>query len=60
MYIAKQEALSFTEPDPSGILMKVNLPVQSLEEPLEQFTIDFVDSSLRIRWDTTKVVIPIH
>lgn len=57
---SKTGGLSFTEPDPSGILMKVNVPVQSLEEPLEQFTIDFVDSSLRMRWDTTKVVIPIH
>jgi len=57
---SKTGGLSFTEPDPSGILMKVNVPVQSFEEPLEQFTIDFVDSSLRMRWDTTKVVIPIH
>ena len=56
----KTGGLSFTELDPSGILMKVNVPVQRLEEPLEQFTIDFVDSSLRMRWDTTKVVIPIH
>lgn len=52
--------LSFSEPDPSGIVMKVNVPVQSMEEPLEQLTLDFVDNSLRIRWDKTKVVIPIH
>lgn len=56
----KTGGISFSEPDSSGILMKINLPTQKLEEPLEQFTIDFVESSLRMRWDTTKVVIPIH
>ena len=40
--------------------MKVNVPVTSLSESVEQFTIDFVDSSLRFRWDTTEVLIPIH
>ena len=52
--------ISFSEPDSNGILMKINLPVQVLGESLDQFTIDFVGSSIRIRWDTTKVVIPIN
>ena len=52
--------ISFSEPESKGIVMKINLPVQTLDESLEQFTIDFVESSIRIRWDTTKVVIPIN
>ena len=40
--------------------MKINLPVQKLDKSLEQFTIDFVESSLRMRWDKIKVVIPIN
>ena len=53
-------SISLTEPDFKGILMKINLPVQKLDKSLEQFTIDFVESSLRMRWDKTKVVIPIN
>ena len=56
----KTGGISFSEPEASGVIMKINLPTQKLEEPLEQFTIDFVETSLRIRWDTTKVVIPIR
>ena len=52
--------ISFSEPDSNGILMKINLPVQVLGESLDQFTIDFVGSSIRMRWDTSKVVIPIN
>ena len=56
----KTGRISLTEPDSKGILMKINLPVQKLDKSLEQFTIDFVESSLRMRWDKTKVVIPIN
>ena len=56
----KTGGISFNEPEAEGIIMKVNVPVTSLSESLEQFTIDFVDSSLRFRWDTTEVLIPIH
>ena len=56
----KTGRISFSEPDSNGILMKINLPVQKLDKSLEQFTIDFVESSLRMRWDKTKVVIPIN
>ena len=51
---------SAAEPDSEGIVMKVNVPVQTLDSPVEQFTIDFVDHYLRMRWDTTQVVIPIE
>jgi hypothetical protein len=52
--------ISFSEPDSKGIIMKINIPVQSIDKPLEQFTIDFVGSSIRMRWDRTKVIIPIN
>jgi len=54
----KNGGFSAAEPDSSGILMQMNLPVEKLAESLEQFTIDFVDENLRIRWDTTQVLIP--
>ena len=52
--------ISFSEPDSNGIIMKINIPVQAIEKPLEQFTIDFIGSSIRMRWDSTKVIIPIN
>ena len=52
--------ISFSEPDSNGIIMKINIPVKSIDKPLEQFTIDFVGSSIRMRWDRTKVIIPIN
>ena len=52
--------ISFSEPDSNGILMKINIPVQIIDKPLEQFTVDFVGSSIRMRWDRTKVIIPIN
>lgn len=52
--------ISFSEPDSKGILMKINIPVQAIDNSLEQFTIDFVGSSIRMRWDRTKVIIPIN
>ena len=54
----KDGGLSASEPDSSGVLMQINLPVDTLSETLEQFTIDFLDQNLRIRWDTTQVLIP--
>ncbi len=56
----KTGGYSFNEPDPEGVIMKINIPVQSLNITHEQFTIDFVGSSLRIRWDNIQVVIPIN
>jgi len=40
--------------------MKINLPTQTLDDVVEQLTLDFVGSNLRIQWDTTKVVLPIE
>lgn len=48
-----------SEPEPEGIIMQVNLPTTSLMDPVEQLSIDFVEDALRIRWDTTQVVIPL-
>ena len=56
----KTGGFSAVEPDPSGILMKINLPVQQVEQPVEQFTMDFIDNALRMQWDTTKVVLPLE
>ena len=49
---------SAAEPDPSGVLMKINITTQTLEEPLERFTIYFKEQNIRMRWDTTQVLIP--
>lgn len=50
---------SFEEPDPSGIVLKTKVAVTTLEDVVEQFTIDFVGSSIRMRWDKTEAIIPI-
>lgn len=50
--------LSYNEPDSLGILMKINLPTETLENSIEQFTIDIIDQNIRMRWDTTQVLIP--
>lgn len=61
LYIhSKTGGFSASEPDAEGILMKINLPVQQLQDPIEQFTMDFIGSDLRMQWETTKVVIPIQ
>ena len=49
----------YSEPEPEGIVMQVNLPTTLLTDSVEQLTIDFVEDDLRIRWDTTQVVIPL-
>ena len=56
----KTGGISFSEPNPDGVIMKINIATQSLEVPLEQFTIDFIDNYLRMRWDSTQVTIPIN
>ena len=54
----KTGGFSNVEPDPAAVVMKFNLPVESLPEVIEQFTIDFVEQNIRLRWDTTQVLIP--
>ena len=53
----------FSEPDYSKDIMAINLPVNILNDKLEQFTIDFVEFdsilNLRMRWDDTEVLSPI-
>ena len=43
--------------------MRVNVPTQKGSAPVEQFTIDFVEDStgvsMRMRWDTTAVLVGI-
>ena len=55
----KTGGYSFEEPDPSGIVLKTKVAVTTLEDVVEQLTIDFVGSSIRVRWDTTEAIIPI-
>ena len=51
----------YTPPEDANDIMRVNVPVMNKEKSLEQFTIDFVEdstgASLRMRWDTTMVLI---
>ena len=55
---------SAQEPDPAGIIARINLEKSSLNEIVEQFTIDFETSPknilMRMRWDTTEINIPIN
>jgi hypothetical protein len=57
------EGSGATIPDPAGDLFDLQIKTIPLDQPVEQFTIDFVpkDSlvSLRFRWDKTSVSIPI-
>jgi len=56
-------AFGFNPPDKENDILSITVPVQKMDESLEQFTIDFNKDSLGInlimRWDKTKVVIPI-
>ncbi|MGB2245435.1 MAG: DUF2911 domain-containing protein [Flavobacteriaceae bacterium] len=57
-------AFGYMEPDYDKDIMRVNIASAQLMSPLEQFTIDFLDDedtlSLRMRWDTTAISIPIN
>ena len=61
--IELRSAFGFNEPDYSKDILSVNLPVIITNEQLEQFTIDFIEIDsilqLRIRWDNTKIIVPI-
>ena len=50
------------QPDAADDLFTFNVPVSSLDESVEQLTIDFVTdsigSSIRLRWDLTQVLMP--
>ena len=59
---------AISEPDKTKDIINFSINSQKLEEPLEQFTIDFIPSppedpistGIRLRWDLTEIVIPIN
>lgn len=57
-------SFGYSEPDYEKDIMSVNIASAQLMNPVEQFTIDFVEGndslSLRFRWDTTAVSLPIN
>ena len=57
-------SFGYTEPDYEKDIMSVNIASAQLMSAVEQFTIDFVEGddslSLRFRWDTTSVSLPIN
>jgi hypothetical protein len=58
------DTFGYSEPDYEMDIMSVNIATAKLMNPVEQFTIDFVETddslSLRFRWDTTSVSLPIN
>ena len=56
------------QPDPEKDLFIISVPSNSLDQSIEQFTIDFIPSppdgppsnGIRLRWDLTEVVIPFN
>ena len=54
----------YNEPDYSKDVMRVNVTAAKLLTPVEQFTIDIQEDgeniTLRMRWDTTSVAIPLN
>ena len=57
-------SFGYTQPDYEKDIMSVNIASAQLMTAVEQFTIDFVEGddnlSLRFRWDTTSVSLPIN
>lgn len=57
-------SFGYSEPDYEKDIMSVNIASAQLISPVEQFTIDFIEGelslSLRFRWDTTSVSLPIN
>ncbi|MDG2371730.1 MAG: DUF2911 domain-containing protein [Flavobacteriaceae bacterium] len=60
----KAGAFGYTEPDYNYDIISVNVSSKQMTEIIEQLTIDFVDdsigTSLRIRWDSTMVLVPLN
>ena len=57
-------SFGFFEPDKTKDVLEIEVSSRSLENSIEQFTIDFVENEsklyLRLRWDTTEISIPIE
>ncbi|MBT5596616.1 MAG: DUF2911 domain-containing protein [Flavobacteriaceae bacterium] len=53
-----------SQPDSEMDLFSITVPSNTIDEPIEQLTFDFVSDSLssgiRLRWDLTEVVIPFN
>lgn len=53
----------YSEPDYNKDILSVNLPSGQMSDTLEQLTIDFIEDSfgvaIRIRWDSTRIIIPV-
>ena len=56
----KTGGYSFNEPNSEGVVMKINIPIKPIDTIHEQFTIDFVESSIRMRWENIQALIPIN
>ncbi|MCY4299107.1 MAG: DUF2911 domain-containing protein [Flavobacteriaceae bacterium] len=60
----KRSGISYNEPEQDGIITQFDRPTTTLDEPLEQFTIDFqeIEDTLQLRfaWDTILVHVPIE
>ena len=56
-------AFGYIEPDYNNDLISINVSSKQMTEMIEQLTIDFIDdnlgTALRIRWDSTLVLIPL-
>ena len=56
-------SFSFFKPDKSKDILEIEVPTATLENSIEQFTIDFVEREsglyLRLRWDTTEISVSI-
>jgi len=57
-------AFGYSEPDYNNDIITVNLSSKQMTEIIEQLTIDFIDdsigTSMRIRWDSTMVLVPLN
>ncbi|MGB0375991.1 MAG: DUF2911 domain-containing protein [Flavobacteriaceae bacterium] len=57
-------AFGYNEPDYSKDVLCINIATQEVSNPLEQFTIVFLEAGdqvmLRMDWDTTAVIVPLE
>ena len=56
-------SFGFFNPDKSKDILEIEVPTSTLENSIEQLTIDFVEKEsdlfLRLQWDTTEISISI-
>jgi hypothetical protein len=56
----KQTGQSGTEYNKKQDLLRVQVPVRKLEQPIEQLTIRFEPNNMIIEWDRTQVAVPLE